>query len=316
MSDSVNTGRTIDAHLHLWNRSGGGYGWVAPELGSLYRDFAADEAEAELRTAGIDAAILVQADDSLADTRFMLAEASANDWIVGVVGWVRLDDEQAAAVQLDELGGESLLRGIRHLVHDDPRDEFLDLPAVRASLRRIAAHDLAFDVPDAWPRHLGATRRLAADVPELTVVVDHLGKPPAGDGFESDAFAAWEREFRAVAALPNTVAKFSGLHLPGAPFDADTVGRLLDTALDAFGADRLLYGGDWPMSVPHGGYAPTWRLMRDALDRLAPQEREAIVGGNAERVYRLLRDQTDESETPQKSPQFRQRAAETSDGSR
>ena len=275
------TPRVIDAHLHLWDRSAGGYAWITPELGPLDRDFHADEAEAELRAAGVDAAILVQADDSASDTRSMLDVASARDWAAGVVGWVPLDDERAAAAALDELDAEPLLRGIRHLVHDDPRDDFLDLPAVRTSLRLVARHGLAFDVPDAWPRHLAAARRVAHDLPELTVVIDHLAKPPVGT---SDV-AAWEAELRAVAALPNTRAKFSGLHLPGVPFDHATVGALLEIGLDAFGADRLMDGGDWPMSVPHGGYGPTWRVMRDCLDRLSPSEREAVLGGTAERCY-------------------------------
>jgi L-fuconolactonase len=81
------------------------------------------------------------------------------------------------------------------------------------------------------------------------------------------------------------MAKFSGLHLPGVPFDEATVGALLDLALDACGAERLVYGGDWPMSVPHGGYQSTWQVMRACLDRLAPDERGAVLGGNAERVY-------------------------------
>ena len=133
------SGRVVDAHLHLWDRSRGGYPWITPELGPLDRDFAPEEAAAELRAAGVDAAILVQADDSAADTRFMLDVAAANDWVVGVVGWVPLDDERAAASALDALDGEPLLRGIRHLVHDDPRDDFLDLPDLGA-VRRLPAH--------------------------------------------------------------------------------------------------------------------------------------------------------------------------------
>ena len=209
------TARVIDAHLHLWDRSQGGYAWITPELGPLDRDFGPDEAAAELRAAGVEAAILVQADDSRIDTRFMLDVARRHDWVAGVVGWVPLDDVRAAADALDELDAEPLLRGIRHLVHDDPRDEFLDLPAVRTSLAAVAAHGLAFDVPDAWPRHLAGAGRVARAVPELTVVIDHLAKPPVG----TDEFEAWEAELRGVAALPNTMAKFSGLHLPGMPFD-------------------------------------------------------------------------------------------------
>ncbi|MFE6963574.1 amidohydrolase family protein [Agromyces sp. NPDC057679] len=275
--------RTIDAHLHLWDRAVSEYGWITPGLGPLYADFGPDEARAELDAAGIDGAILVQAEDSATDTRFMLDVAASNDWVLGVVGWVPLDDTRSAFAALDALAGERRLRGIRHLVHDDPRDEFLELPAVRASLAEVAARGLAFDVPDAWPRHLGAARRLAEALPELTVVIDHLAKPPVGGG----DFAAWEREFTAVAALPNTVVKFSGLHLPGVPFGPATVRPLWELTIERFTPDRVMYGGDWPMTVPHGGYQPTWRVMRECLDDLDPAERDAVLGGTAERVYRL-----------------------------
>lgn len=277
------TARMIDAHLHLWDRSRGGYEWITPDLGPLHRDFAPREAETELRDAGIDAAVLVQADDTGADTRFMLDVAREHDWVAGVVGWVPLDHEPGTAAALEALADEPLLRGIRHLVHADPRDDFLDLPDVRASLARVAAWGLVLDVPDAWPRHMAATARLARDLPELTIVLDHLGKPPLG----GPGFDAWRAAFDQLAAAPNVVAKFSGLHLPGVPFSTAGVGQLLDIALGAFGADRLLYGGDWPMSVPHGGYQPTWDVLRACLDRLTPTERDAVLGGTAERVYGL-----------------------------
>ncbi|MRG61401.1 amidohydrolase family protein [Agromyces sp. CFH 90414] len=273
--------RVVDAHVHVWDRSRSAYPWITPELGVLDRDVLPDEAGAELAAAGVDAAILVQADDTLDDTRYLLEVASTHSWVAGVVGWAPLDDERAANEALDVLAGERALRGIRHLVHDDPRDDFLDLPAVRASLRAVARAGLAFDVPDAWPRHLAATTRLAEAVPGLTVVLDHLGKPPVG----SEAYPAWVAQFRAVAERPNAVAKFSGLHLPGVPFDAATLRPLLDLALEAFGPDRLMYGGDWPMSLPHGGYTATWAVMRTLIDELAPTEREAVLHGTAERVY-------------------------------
>ena len=277
------TARTIDAHLHLWNRSVSGYAWITPELGPIFADFGPEEARAELDAAGVDAAVLVQAEDSAADTRFMLDVARDHDWVAGVVGWVPLDDPPAARAALDALGDETALCGIRHLVHDDPRDDFLDLPVVRESLAVVAREGLAFDVPDAWPRHLAAATRLAGALPGLSVVIDHLGKPPVGGA----GFAAWRRELPAVAALPNTVAKFSGLHLPDVGFSAESVAPLFEITLEAFGPDRIMDGGDWPMSVPHGGYAPTWAVMRSCLDGLAEPERDAVLGGTAARVYRL-----------------------------
>lgn len=275
--------RTIDAHLHLWDRAASDYAWITPSLGPLFAEFGPAAARAELDAAGIDAAVLVQADDSAADTRFMLDIAREHAWVAGVVGWIPLDDPPAARAALEALGDETALCGIRHLVHDDPRDDFLDLPEVRVSLAAVAEAELAFDVPDAWPRHLDGAGRVARAIPGLAVVIDHLAKPPVG---RAD-FDEWRRELVAVAALENTFAKFSGLHLPGVEFSRATVGPLLEIALEAFGADRIMYGGDWPMSVPHGGYAPTWTVMRSCLDGLSASERDAVLGSTAARVYRL-----------------------------
>ncbi|MFD4421603.1 amidohydrolase family protein [Agromyces sp. NPDC058484] len=274
--------RIVDAHLHVWDRTVSDYAWITPELGPLDRSFSAEEARVVLAAAGVDGAILVQAEDSLADTRFLLDTARTHDWVDGVVGWLPLDAPYVARTALDEIAADPALRGIRHLVHDDPRDEFLDLREVRASLAELVRLGLVFEVPDAWPRHLAGARRVAEAVPGLTVVIDHLAKPPVGRADFDD----WRREFDRVAELPNTVAKFSGLHLPGVALDGGVAGTLLEIALAGFGADRLMYGGDWPMSVPHGGYAPTWRVMRAAIDRItSPNERAAVLGGTAMRVY-------------------------------
>jgi Predicted metal-dependent hydrolase of the TIM-barrel fold len=274
----------IDAHLHLWQLARGRYPWIGPQHGALYRSFGADEAHDELAAAGFDGAVLVQAEDSIADTRFMLEVAEANPWVLGVVGWAPLDDSAEAERALAEWSHHPRLRGIRHLVHDDPRDGFLDLPAVRRSLHLVAAAGLAFDVPDAWPRHLAQARAVAADVPELTVVIDHLAKPPHGDADFDD----WAAELRRVAALPNTVAKVSGLRMPGVPFTVESLRPAWSIALDAFGPGRLLYGGDWPITVPSGGYAPTWRIMRELIGELSTDEQASILGGTASRVYRLV----------------------------
>lgn len=272
----------IDSHLHVWDRASGDYTWIPP--GPLDRTFTIAEAGAELRAAGIDAAVLVQAADTEADTRAML-DAAADPLVAGVVGWVRLDDPAATARQLEEYGAR--LCGVRHLVHDDPRADFLDLPAVRESLRLVAAAGLPFDVPDAWPRHLWALVGLADAVPELRLVVDHLGKPPRG----SAEMPAWEQALRAVARRPQVVAKVSGLQRPGQPFTAAALRPVWDVALDAFGPDRLLYGGDWPMTVPTGGYAQQWQVVRSLADELAGSEREQLLFGTAARVYRIGRDE-------------------------
>ena len=283
MTASIADTERIDAHLHLWDLAAGDYAWLGPQHGALFASFTADAARAELAAAGIDAAVLVQAEDSVRDTEYLLDTAARHPWVAGVVGWVQLDDPAAAERQLDRWQGNNALCGIRHLVHNDPRDGFLALPTVRRSLALVAERGLAFDVPDAWPRHLDAVAALAGDLPGLTVVVDHLGKPPRG----SAEFPAWRTALARVAARDNTVAKVSGLRMPGAGYSVDALRPAWEIALELFGPTRLMYGGDWPMSVADGGYQPTWRVLAELIGELPATEQAAMLAGTARSAYRL-----------------------------
>lgn len=280
----------IDAHLHLWTLdtfvTGGPrhYSWLGPQHGELFRSFGEDEARETLDAAGVRGAVLVQADDTIADTESMLAVAGRNPWVLGVVGWIRLDSPTEAAEQLDRFGAQSVFKGVRHLVHDDPRDDFLDLPAVRESLALVAQRGLAFDVPDAYPRHLGAAVRLARDVPELPLVLDHLGKPPLGDAAAMDS---WSNDFKALGREPNAVAKLSGLHLPGVGYTAESLRPLFDEAVEAFGPERLMVGGDWPVSTLGAPYGRTLDVLLELVSSLSPAEQDAVLEGTAIRTYGL-----------------------------
>lgn len=275
----------IDAHLHLWEFDGGAdaYAWLRTAPADLRRRFSPEEAQVELDRAGVGSALLVQADDTAADTDYMLAVAAVNPWVLGVVGWIPLDDPQEADAQLERRNCQPDFRGVRHLVHNDPRDDFFALPAVRQSLGLVAQSGLPLDIPDAFPRHLAATAELAVALPGLSVVIDHLAKPPLGD---QDALRIWEQQLRSCAELPNTVAKLSGLRRPGVSYDAATLRPVFDAALEMFGPGRLMYGGDWPMSVPAGGYQPTWQVIRELVGTLSPDEQTLIFHATALRVYR------------------------------
>ena len=271
----------VDAHLHVWDLARSEYDWVTPELGELYRTFSPEQAESELSAAGVGAAVLVQAEDSVRDTELMLEAAHRHAWVAGVVGWVQLDDPAIAEQQLDRWQAAPTFCGVRHLVHDDPRDDFLALPAVRASLRVLGERGLPFDVPDAWPRHLAATADLAAALPELRIVVDHLGKPPfGGAGWEP-----WRAALRDVAARPNTTAKVSGLQVPGRPFTAAEIRPAWEVALELFGPERLMWGSDWPLTVLTGGYGHAWRVLSSLVAELSPDEQALILAGTASSIY-------------------------------
>ena len=271
----------IDAHLHLWP-SAAGYGWLTEALAPIDRGFTVDEARAAITAQGYDRAVLVQAADTDADTDWLLATAEAHEWVAGVVGWVPLDDPRRAEARLDELAGRPLV-GIRVLLNDQPDDALLDRPEARATLALLAARGLPFDVHDAWPRHLGRSATAAAEVEGLTMVLDHLGKPPA-DAAEHDA---WRAALDAFAAVPTTVAKLSGLHRRGAPLPQEAFDRVWDAALDAFGPERLMLGSDWPLPLLADGLEPVAAQLEAAVATLAPAERAALETGTAARAYRL-----------------------------
>ncbi|MET3370291.1 UNVERIFIED_CONTAM: L-fuconolactonase [Jeotgalibacillus campisalis] len=280
----------IDSHLHLWTLDAfvtGGvrhYPWLGPQHGALFRSFGEDEARETLDAAGVRGAVLIQADDTVADTESMLAVAARSPWVLGVVGWIRLDSPAEAAEQLHSFTSQSVFKGVRHLVHDDPRNDFLDLPAVRDSLALVAGEGLTLDIPDAFPRHLGSAVRLAREMPELRVVLDHLGKPPLAD---PDLMDSWSADFRALGREPNSVAKLSGLHLPGVEYTPDTLRPLFESALEAFGPERLMIGCDWPVSTLGAPYGRTLDVLLELVSALSPPEQDLVLEETAIRTYGL-----------------------------
>lgn len=276
----------IDAHLHLWDRTRSGYGWLQPEHGVLNEDHSPADIAGTLAQVGVDRVVLVQADDTVDDTQFMIDTAA--DWtsVAAVVGWVQLDAPSTAAEQLERWSDTPVVKGIRHLVHDDPRADFLELPAVQESLALLAEGGYSLDVPDAWPGGFADQLASLADRhPDLTIVVDHLAKPPHG----AVDFPAWAAMLRDVARRPNTVAKLSGLS-DASPTTAANWRPAYEVALEAFGPERLMYGSDWPITRLFLDYAGTFAVLSELIATLAPAEQAAVLGGTAARVYRIGED--------------------------
>lgn len=271
----------IDSHLHIWERQPGHYQWLKPEFGAIYDDFPPSRVEPELAPSGVEGAVLVQADDSLDDARYMFNAARTHSWVLGVVAWVPLDDSARAEQVLDEWLGEPVFCGVRQLVHDDPRDNFYRLHEIEPTMRMLVNHAIPLDVPDAWPRDLRQVTDLASTHGDLTIVLDHMGKPPVDDG----GLQSWRDELSRFARPGHTVVKFSGLHHPNRPYTREGVQFLWDTALDLFGPNRVMVGSDWPISENFGGYEPTWNVIDELVSTLSGDERAAVEWGTACRVY-------------------------------
>ncbi|MFX4270963.1 amidohydrolase family protein [Propionibacteriaceae bacterium Y1685] len=284
----------IDSHMHVWDTSVTDYDWITPEFGVLNEVHTPSRNADALAACGIDQVVLVQAEDSIADTEHMINTAYGRldgalppehpTSITGIVGWVQLDDPAAAAEQLERFSAEPLIKGVRHLIHRDPRaEEWLRLDSVHAGLDVLTASGLVLDLPDAWPwfaRDIAAT---AGRHPDLPIVIDHLAKPPA----DQQDWHEWARCLHDSAAHANTVIKVSGLHLEGIPYTAEALAPSFEVALEAFGPDRMMYGGDWPMTRLTDDYVKTFDVLAEMINSLTDSESEAIWSGTAARTYGL-----------------------------
>ncbi len=278
----------VDSHQHFWDPEKVDYPWLVPEYGPIYRAFSPSELEPHLAAAGIDRTVLVQAANSYADTDSMLAQAAEHEWIGAVVGWVPLEDPAEAARMLDERYlADPWFKGVRHLNHEEADSDWLVRPAVLDGLRVLEERGLVYEVVAVHPLHLPHVPVLARHCPDLSIVIDHLAKPPIVSG----DYDAWKAALRAAAEHANVQAKISGLNTAAdwTTWSAADLEESVGFALEVFGPERLLFGSDWPVALLAGDYARVWNETNTVLDRLgvAAADRGAILGGNAATLYSI-----------------------------
>jgi L-fuconolactonase len=277
----------IDAHQHFWKYDAVEYGWIDDTMTALRRDFMPDDLAPELERAGFDGSVVVQARQTLGETRWLLDLAARHSFVMGVVGWVDLQSPEAGA-QLRALAGRSKLVGVRHVAQSEPDDRFLVRPEFCRGIALLEEFGLAYDIL-IYPRQLPAAVDLAGRFERQRFVLDHLAKPEIRRG----EIRSWERELRRLAAFPNVLCKLSGLvtEADWRGWTAEAIRPYLDVAFDCFGADRLMIGSDWPVCTLAADYSRALGLVRDYLERRPTSEREAVLGGNAQRFWRLDRQE-------------------------
>jgi len=270
----------VDAHQHFWQLQRGDYGWLTPSLASIFRDFGPEDLRPILARHAIDATILVQAAPTVAETEHLLAIARDTSFVAGVVGWADFDAPDAADAIL-RLARDPLLVGLRPMVQDIDDPAWLAKRSLSPAFEAVVHHGLVFDALVRTPQ-LPALLDVMERHPSLAVVVDHGAKPD----LESGRLDEWRRRLAAVAAFPRAVCKLSGLVTEAAPAaPLAVIEPAIDTLLELFGPNRLLWGSDWPVVELAHGYAG-WRAMTlAALADLPAAERARILGGNAQRIY-------------------------------
>jgi L-fuconolactonase len=273
----------VDAHQHFWRYDPAEYAWIDDAMAALRRDFLPADAAREMAAAGVDACVAVQARQTLEETRWLLALAGTHPLIAGVVGWVDLQADDAHA-QLERLASNPKLIGVRHIVQSEADDRFLLRPAFCRGIALLEAFALTYDIL-VYARHLPVVVEFVARFERQPFVLDHLGKPDVRRG----EITTWEKDIRRLAACPNVFCKLSGL-VTEADWERWTAAQLrpyLDVAFDSFGVGRLLLGSDWPVCTVAASYAHTLGVVTDYLSRHSAEDRAAVLGGNAQRLWNL-----------------------------
>lgn len=269
----------VDAHVHFWQIGRNGCVWPPPELSAIHRDFLPAAWRDEAEPLDIDAAIIVQSQPSARDTRWLLELARDHACVAGVVGWVHLAAPEAPA-RIAALAREPKLRGLRPMLQDLPEDDWLLRAELVPAIEAMIAHGLCLDAL-VRPRHLPHLLRFAENHPALRIVIDHAAKPDVA----RCALDPWRARIAELAALPQVTCKLSGLVTEaGDDWHPDDLRPFAEHLLATFGPRRLLWGSDWPVVNLASGYS-RWFGLADALTGLAGDERTALFGDNAVRVY-------------------------------
>lgn len=281
-------GRVIDTHLHVWDVAAPWMSWLNDRplwWNPVRRDFTFTELREELDRAGVEELLLVQACTTTQETHQLLELAAEHDRILGVIGWATLSSPGATERDLDAFAvapGAGKLVGIRNNHGWEPDGKVLETPGVVASCQAVADRGLTMDVHVADDTELPLVVTLAERVPELTIIVDHLGKPRLGD---QSAFRSWSASMRQLAALPNVYVKYSGW----ATFTRRTlptdVKAYIDVALDEFGSRRVMYGGNWPVALVAGSYGDTYRATLEAVADRTTTELQDMLHDTAISCY-------------------------------
>ncbi|WP_339260857.1 amidohydrolase family protein [Paenibacillus sp. FSL R5-0713] len=273
----------LDAHQHFWEYNIAEYGWIGEEMKAIRQSFLPHDLEPILTQSGMDGCIAVQARQSLTETEWLMQLADQYEFIKGVVGWADLCSDDVRN-QLELLASNPVLKGVRHVIQDEPDLQYVLREDFQRGISLLKEYDLAYDLLVS-KEQLPYAVDLVKAFPEQRFVLDHLAKPDIKSGILSP----WREALESLAAQPNTYCKLSGIvtEADWASWTPSDFTSYLNIAIEAFGAERLMFGSDWPVSNLAASYSEVYGLIKTHIQSLSESEQQMILGGTCAAFYQI-----------------------------
>lgn len=273
----------IDSHQHFWIYEIEKHAWIDDDMKVIRKDFLPDDLKTVYQENNVDGCVAVQADQTLAETDFLLDLAEKNDFVKGIVGWV---DLRAANIDevLNQYSKFSKLKGFRHVVQGEADHNFMLRPDFLNGITALEKYNFTYDIL-IFPHQLGAALELVRRFPNQKFVIDHIAKPYIKDGF----YDGWASLMKAISEYPNVYCKLSGMTTEADynNWTPEQIEPYMQLVLEVFGTNRILFGSDWPVCLVAGNYTKTKELVTNFIAKLNSEEQAAIMGGNAIQFYSL-----------------------------
>lgn len=275
----------VDSHHHLWKYNDRDYVWMDEHMEILKRDYLPAELRQKMVAGGVTQTVVVQARQSLAETNWLLDLANKSSFIGGVVGWVDLCRKDIEEV-LEKYSPFRKLKGVRHVVHDEPDDEFMARDDFRHGISALKEFGLSYDLL-LFPKHLPLACQLAEEFPDQAFVIDHMAKPR----IRKQLLEPWKSDISCISQLPNVYCKLSGMitEADWKNWKTEDFYPYLDHLFEQFSHERLMVGSDWPVCRLAGEYEKVMQIVPQYMSNrgFSTQDQEQVFKNTAIHFYRL-----------------------------
>jgi len=273
----------IDTHNHFWKYNKSEFGWIDDSKKRIRQDFLPEMLEKEINQTGITGVISIQARQNIEETDWLLKLAGENNFIYGIVGWLPLIDPKNETL-LEKYSSDPYLKGIRHVLHDEEDPDYILRKDFNMGIKLLKKFNLVYDIL-IFEKHLSQTISFVDQNPNQYFVLDHIAKPL----IRLNILSPWKEQITELAKRENVYCKISGL-VTEADTNNWTEEQLLvymDVVIEAFGADRIMFGSDWPVCLVACEYKQWFDVVKNFIGKLSDNEQDKILFRNAIDIYNV-----------------------------